>query len=471
MKYWLTYNLGNTAHMKDNFGVFGLARSGISTIKFLLNKNKQVIAWDDNPLAIEKVKNEYPELSHSLIPIKDPKWHEIRILVLSPGIPLYYPTPAHIVNLARKFNIKIMGDIELLYENNKDARYIGITGTNGKSTTTALTNFIFSNYYSDKVCMGGNIGKPVLDLPQLTKDGHYILEVSSYQLDLLDQTKFDTAILLNITKDHIDRHGNIENYIEAKKRIFKYQSKDSIAIIGIDNQITNKIYQELLINKHPAKIIPISTSKILSEGVSVVNNKLYFANQQFELACDQYLPGRHNAENIAASFAAAISSGIPANEIIKSINSFTGLKHRLEFVTSVNNIMFINDSKATNAEATENALNAFDNIYWIAGGVPKEGGIESLAKLFHKLKHTFLIGQATDEFALTLDKYGVPYTKCGDLKNAINIAYNMASTESAIYPVILLSPACASFDQWRDFEQRGNAFCSLANKIYCSKLT
>jgi UDP-N-acetylmuramoylalanine--D-glutamate ligase len=453
------------------FLVFGLGISGNQAVEFLLKHNCQVIAGDDNKNSTNDLKQKFPQFSNLEIfeNINQIDWNNIEYLVLAAGIPLKYPTPHQIALEAQKHNCPIICDIELLYLFNSKANFIGISGTNGKSTTTALTGHIFAKN-NKKSAFGGNIGTAALSLPKLNANEDYIIELSSYQLDLMHKTHLHISCLLNITPDHLNRHKNMAGYIAAKKRIFQNQNQDDFAIIGIDNKNTKKIYDELQNDKNfKAKLIPISTKEIVKNGVSMIGNIIYnninSKNSKIDLGARQFLKGEHNSQNIAASFANCFLSGVNEETIINQIKSFKGLKHRMEFVDKIEGINFINDSKATNAQSVENALKTYNNIYWILGGQPKEGGISSLEPYFSKVKCAFLIGQSQEEFAKILENK-LLYFKCHDLKTAFNMAYKEAKNDNNLQEKnILLSPACASFDQWKNFEERGDFFCQLVKNI------
>jgi UDP-N-acetylmuramoylalanine--D-glutamate ligase len=451
--------------------VFGLAKSGIASIRALKEGDAEVMAWDDNEQnrtsLLASTNPDYLTLSleETLSHYENYPWKSVRALILSPGVPLTHPLPHPIVTMAKKAGCPVIGDIELLYNSCARATYIGITGTNGKSTTTSLIGHILKQC-GKRTEIGGNLGTPALDLEPLAADGTYVLELSSYQLDLLEDTHFNISVLLNITPDHIDRHGTMEGYIEAKKRIFRHQGSEDTAIISIDNPHTKAVYDQLGRDNRIGHIIPISTDTQVLGGVSVINGMLINGIdpshiETYPLGKLVNLTGKHNGENIAAAFAAAYRHGLPADKIIAAIQSFSGLAHRLQYVGKKNGVAYINDSKATNAEATEKALASFDTIYWIAGGKSKEGGITSLDPYFTRLRHSFLIGDAQEEFAATLEGKA-PYTKCNDLATAFKEASLMAAKEKISGAVILLSPACASFDQWKNFEERGEAFCKMA---------
>lgn len=420
--------------LKDKtVGVFGLGKAGTGAIKALAAGGANIVAWDDNS------RCEYS------LEIEKWPWQKLTYLVLSPGIPFTHPTPHKVVKLAQQYNVPIVCDIELLYFAQPQARFVGITGTNGKSTTTALIGHIIRE--AKIPCeVGGNIGISALELSPLGADGIYVIETSSYQLDLLDKTHFNVAILLNVTPDHLDRHGDMDGYIKAKKRIFKNQNVNDVAVIGIDNIHTKKIADS---KPTAAQIISISAFEKIDE---------------LGLGALPYLPGAHNKENIAAAFAACSALNIPHEKIIAGIKSFKGLAHRMERVAEKNGVLFINDSKATNAEAAEKALLSYEKpILWIAGGKAKEGGIDMLAPLFSHIEHAYLIGDAQERFAKTLEANRVAHTRCGTLDKAVKQAYEKARTLTKT--TVLLSPACASFDQFKNFEERGEIFSKLVKEL------
>jgi UDP-N-acetylmuramoylalanine--D-glutamate ligase len=453
---------------KKLYGVLGLARSGIATVEFLIKNHISFIAWDDNEQTKNKLLEQFPGVV--LVDINDKKWLEIDCLVISPGIPTTFPRLHPLVAILRAHHIPIICDIALLYKANNLAKFIVITGTNGKSTTTALIGHILKTN-KVKTEVGGNIGIGALALAPLQKEGVYVIEASSYQLELLENNDchFNISVLLNITPDHLERHNNMGNYIKAKCNIFNNQSKQDCAIISVDNPITKEIYHRLKSEKKIGTIIPISTKQKLEDGISIINQQLEFKDISIALPSLSHLKGDHNAENIAASYGAAQFLELNSQQIINAIISFPGLDHRLQFVDRYKNIVFFNDSKGTNAESTEKALLSFTkNIYWIVGGQPKTEGIKSLAPLFNRVKHAFIIGDAQEEFAETI-KNLIPYTKAQNLANAFKLATEMALIDDSSQDVIiLLSPACASWDQWKDFEERGRAFCNFVKEFLAS---
>ena len=438
-------------------GVLGLAKSGRAAAQALAAGGGEVLAWDDNAKVREALASEVP-----LYDLTAADWREIPALVLSPGIPHSFPEPHPAVVRARKAGAEIIGDLELLGRARPDARYIGITGTNGKSTTTALIGHILAAA-GCRVEVGGNLGTPALSFAPLGRDGTYVIEASSFQLELITSLAFDIAVLLNITPDHLDRHGDMAGYVAAKRHIFARQDDKAAAIIGVDDAICRDLCEEL--RRGPARVVPISVLQPVSGGVYVERGWLVDAmgtapTRILDLGLAERLPGAHNWQNACAAYAAARTCGIDATTATAAICSFPGLAHRQELVGTIDGIRYINDSKATNADATEKALLCYPAIYWIAGGLPKAGGITPLAPHFGRLRHTFLIGRATEEFAETLDG-SVPFTRCGDLATAVTAASEQARREGVPGAVVLLSPACASYDQFKNFEERGDTFRHL----------
>src|SRR5437764_5189757 len=447
----------------DNFrgrpvGVLGLAKSGRAAAQALAAGGAEVLAWDDNAAVRDALSVALP-----LHDLTTADWRDIPALILSPGIPHSFPEPHPAVVRAREAGAEIIGDIELLGRAQPEARYIGITGTNGKSTTTALIGHILAAA-EKRVEVGGNLGTPALSLAPLGRDGSYVLEASSFQLELITSLAFDIAVLLNITPDHLDRHGDMEGYVAAKRRIFARQTKAAVAIVGVDDPISRDLCDELR-RAGPARIVPISVLQPVSGGVYIDAGWLVDAlgtkpERVLDLALAERLPGAHNWQNAAVAYAVACACGVDTATAMTAICSFPGLAHRQELVGTIDGVRYINDSKATNADATEKALLCYPVIYWIAGGLAKAGGIAPLAPHFGRLRHTFLIGRATEEFAATLGG-SVPFTRCGDLATAVAAASAQARHDGVPDAVVLLSPACASYDQFKNFEERGDTFRRL----------
>ena len=456
----ITLNIYNN----QSIAVMGLGRSGLSTIAALIDGGAKVFAWDDN----ENSRDIAAKLGANICNLSN---HDIiktmRLLILSPGIAHLHPAPHPVAKAAKDAGVKIIGDIELLYQQIPNANYIGITGTNGKSTTTALIGHILKDagYITE---IGGNLGFPVLDLTPLDHGGSYILEMSSYQLELLATQKFNIALLLNITNDHLERHGGIDGYIAAKMNIFARQNKDDTAIIAIDDDRTAGICQAL--SNRSARVIAISTKHVINGGIYIKDNHIIDdldgkSADVFNMSFATTLPGLHNAQNAIAAYAACRVMGLEAKEIIDAISDFKGLSHRQQMVAIIDNIAFVNDSKATNTEATARALGCYKNIYWIAGGIEKDSDYSNITPFFKNINHGFLIGKSAKNMAKNLNNNAnekmiasLDLTISGDLKTAINQAFAMAISDGKKGSVILLSPACSSFDQFKNFEIRGDQF-------------
>jgi UDP-N-acetylmuramoylalanine--D-glutamate ligase len=385
------------------------------------------------------------------------------VLVMSPGIPHTHPTPHPAAAAARQAKVPLVGDIELLVRSAPGARYVAVTGTNGKSTTTALIGHILKTS-GREVAVGGNLGAPVLSFAPLGPDGIYVLEMSSYQLELTQSLACEVAVLLNVTPDHLERHGGMAGYVAAKERIFANQKPSQAAVVGMDDEICRGIAGKLRSARRQT-VVPISAEHVVDGGVYVADDVMTDDTgarpaRVMDMRRAARLPGRHNWQNAAAAFAAARRVGIPADAVAAGIESFPGLAHRQEPIATIDGIGYVNDSKATNADATARALACYDAIYWIAGGVAKAGGIEPLRPHFPRIRHAFLIGEAAEDFARTLGE-AVAHTRSGDLATAIAQARALARKEHIERAVVLLSPACASFDQFANFEARGEAFRAL----------
>lgn len=439
----------------NEYAVLGLGKSGRASVDALIASGATVIAWDDNLAARTAAGSTHPALL--LAAPEHWKWDGMHALILSPGIVHQHPA----VVAARQHRVEIINDIELLYRAQGKARYIAITGTNGKSTTTSLIGHILKSC-GRRVEVGGNLGIPALALEPLGADGIYVLELSSYQLEALKDFKANSAVWLNITPDHIDHHGSLAAYIDAKKHIFDHQQAGDIAIVGIDDAASEAVCRERIATKS-APVIPISGRTKCKDGVYVQDGILTHAStgETADLRGIPSLRGEHNGQNAAAAYAACIAQGLTHAQIIHAMESFQGLPHRMQWLGESGGIAFVNDSKATNADAAEKSLRTYENIYWILGGVAKEGGIELLAPYFPRIRHAYLIGEAAESFALTL-KGQVAYTRCGTLEKAFHTAVTDATRANG--GVVLLAPACASFDQFANFEKRGEAFMALVEK-------
>ncbi|MFN3312790.1 MAG: UDP-N-acetylmuramoyl-L-alanine--D-glutamate ligase [Hyphomonas sp.] len=458
-----------TEYAGRDVAVYGLGRTGLSAARALKAGGARVHAWDDN----EETRAKAEAAGIALSDINKRDWQTFAALVLSPGIPYKYPQPHRLVRMAEMTGVPVIGDIELfaravqaLPERSRP-KIVGITGTNGKSTTTALIGHILKQAGRD-VRVGGNIGTGVLDLAALHSNAVYVLELSSYQLDLAKSLRCDVAVFLNLSPDHLDRHGGMDGYQAAKMRIFQNQTAKDFAVVGFDDLYSQSIAIGLSA-RGPQQVVQISSTYTLGRGVSSVDGRLYDnqsgkAELVGKLTDCPALIGRHNYQNAAAAYAACRALNMDPATIMAGLKSFPGLPHRMEAVGEIEGIRFINDSKATNAQAAEQALRAFKNIFWIAGGVPKSDGIVPLAPLFPNVTKAYLIGQAEDAFSATLSGK-VPVQRCGTLERAVEAALRDAKAAGTPDAVVMLSPACASFDQFKDFEHRGDVFRSLVHAL------
>jgi UDP-N-acetylmuramoylalanine--D-glutamate ligase len=451
-------------YFKSYVAVVGLGRSGLSAARALEKVGAKVVVWDDDEGVCAYAEGE----GFTVIQPSESAWAALKTVVWSPGIPLTHSAAL----LAGRLGIPIVCDVDLLCEAKQDARVIAVTGTNGKSTTVALIAHILESA-GCPVAVGGNIGVPALDLPELDWRGTYVLELSSYQLEMVPHLKADIAVWLNISPDHLGRHGGLQGYIDAKEHIFQGHKPGAVDIIGIDDPESEKVYTKRQKNALQP-VVPVSTGHAVTRGFFVTEGVLYDGRRKKPQAiCDMQsfnqLPGVHNWQNIACAFAAAEVCGLSADRIVDAIKTFSGLPHRLEIVECIEGVPFINDSKATNPSATARALACYDSILWIAGGEPKDDDLSCLRLFFPRVRQAFLIGKAQDAFAQELEGKA-PWVKCGSLQSAVERADELAEHGD----VVLLSPACASFDQFRDFEHRGREFArivqSLAEEEYEERL-
>jgi len=439
--------------------VMGMGKSGLSAARALKASAADVLVWDDDSDRRQIAEKEGFKAQDPLrIDLTN-----VSCVVWSPGIPSKHPKSHAVADAARNSGVPLVCDVDLLLQARSDATFLCITGTNGKSTTTALTAHILrrSGRHAEA---GGNIGTPALDLKCLNFGGTYVLELSSYQLELMPSLSCEAAVLLNISPDHLDRHGGLNGYIKAKKRIFENQITPHLAIVGLDDEHSKFVFANL---KHDGihQTIGVSSRNLVPGGVYldgavVIDDTEGTKRPVVDLSEIHTLPGLHNRQNAAAACALAIGQGIPHSTIASGIRSFAGLEHRQEFVTQIDGVSFVNDSKATNVDAVEKAFLCYDTIYWIAGGIAKEGGIERLLPLLGRVRHAFLIGEAATEMADVLSTCPIAYTLCNNIETAVAKAGQMALSECMAGATVLLSPACASFDMFANFEARGDAFRS-----------
>jgi UDP-N-acetylmuramoylalanine--D-glutamate ligase len=420
------------------YAVVGLGKNGLPAALGLRAMGASVVAWDDTEAARAVAKGvELRDLTQGPF--------DFDALVLSPGIPHRLPKPHPVAQRAIAAGVPILSDVELLFQavraSGSRARFTGITGTNGKSTTTALLAHILEAA-GVPVAAGANLGPAALSLPLLPHDGVYVLEMSSYMLERLATLRFDIATMLNLSADHIERHGDMAGYAVAKRTIFDRQTSDDLAVIGVDDAGSRDMAAWL--DRQPARVVRVSGS-------------------ERPLASGAALPGAHNAQNAAAATAMARFLGVSDDAIAAGLRSYPGLPHRQQRIVTIDGVTFINDSKATNADASERALVCYDRLIWIAGGMAKEGGIEPLAPLFPRIARALLIGRDAPDFAATLTRHGVKFDMVGTLEAAVPAAFAAATAEHA--PIVLLSPACASWDQFTGYDQRGDRFVELSRAL------
>lgn len=441
--------------------VVGAGLSGLATARALRAGGADVVVWDDK----EAGRAQAADAGLPVEDITNADFKSFAALVLAPGIPLTHPEPHWSVKKARAAGIEVIGDVELFFRqravSGELCKVIAITGTNGKSTTTALTAHLLESAGRD-VALGGNIGNAVLDLAPFAPGRTYVLELSSYQIDLTPSLKPDAAALLNITPDHLDRHGSLDGYAGVKARIFAQLGADATAVIGIDDVPCRAIAETLT---GPYAVKKIAVGSPVQNGVWAADAKLVEMEggheiSRADLAGIGSLRGAHNWQNAATAYALARSQGAGAEALQAGLRSFGGLAHRMEQVARAGKVLFVNDSKATNADAAGKALGSFDSIYWIVGGVPKEGGLQGLEPFYPRIVRAYLIGEAAPAFAIQLGD-AIPHVACGTLDRALEQAAEDASRSDADEPVVLLSPACASFDQYANFAKRGDAFREL----------
>ncbi len=410
-----------------HYAVLGLARSGLATVEALLASGAKVTAWDDKDEARAKAP-----VGATLEDFTGGDLSQFDSIVVTPGLPLNrHPIAAR----ARAAGVEIIGDIELFARARPELpphKVVGITGTNGKSTTTALVHHILQTAGVPSL-MGGNIGLPILSADPLPEGGVYVLELSSYQIDLTKSLDCDVAVLLNVTPDHLDRYESFQAYEQSKWRLFQMQDEgDHLAVVT-----------------EPWPVRQEFDAAVPNVNIAWVDGSQLLERQQNWPA----LQGPHNAENVGCAMNVLRELGLEDDAVEKGLRTFPGLPHRMERVRDHNGILFINDSKATNATATAPALAAFPAIRWILGGQAKSDNLDECAPHFDHVRKAYTIGEASELFAQLLSPH-MPVAQCGTLERAV-IA---AAREAKAGETVLLSPACASFDQFRDFEARGEAF-------------
>jgi len=455
-----------TSFAGKTVAVFGLGGSGLASCHALKAGGAEVIAGDDGTERLA----EAAKAGFVTADLRTVNWSRFAALILTPGAPLTHPTPHWSVLMAGRAGVEVIGDIELFCRERQrhapDAPFVAITGTNGKSTTTALIAHLmrFAGYDTQ---MGGNIGTAILSLEPPRKGRVHVIEMSSYQIDLTPSLDPSVGILINVSEDHIDRHGTLEHYAAVKERLVAGVQPQGTAIIGVDDVWCRASADR--IEQAGKRVVRVSVKNPLPDGLFVDHETVWRASggarsEIAKIGGIGSLRGLHNAQNAACASACALALGVSTDVLQKGLRSFPGLAHRMEQVGRRGNVLFVNDSKGTNADAAAHALSSFADIFWIAGGKPKAGGITSLAEYFPRIRKAYLIGEAAPEFAATLGK-GVPHEISQTLDVAVTSAARDAEAAGLSEAVVLLSPACASFDQYRNFEIRGAKFRDLVQAL------
>ncbi len=455
-----------TAFAGKKVAIFGLGGSGLASASALLAGGADVIAWDDNADVVARATSAGVPTAD----LRHVEWSRISALVLAPGVPLTHPAPHWPVGLARAAAVEVVGDIELFCRERRRqaprAPFVAITGTNGKSTTTALVaHLMHCADYDTQV--GGNIGTAILSLDPPRAGRVHVIEVSSYQIDLAPTLDPSVGILINVSEDHLDRHGTLRDYAAVKERLVTGVQNEGAAIVGVDDNWCAAAADR--IERAGKRVMRVSVRRPLPDGLYVETQKIMQAAGGNALAIAHIggigsLRGVHNAQNAACAAGAAIALGLTPPVIEQGLVSFPGLAHRMEQVGRKGRVLFVNDSKATNADSTAQALACFTEIFWIAGGKAKTGGIAPLAGFFPRIRKAYLIGEAATDFARTLEGH-VPYVVADTLNRAVDLAARDSAGSDIEEPVVLLSPACASFDQYRNFEIRGDRFRELVKAL------
>ena len=442
--------------------VFGLGGSGLASCQALAAGGANVIACDDDAKRMAQAQ----AAGCTAADLRQADWSAIAALVLAPGVPLTHPAPHWSVGLARAAAVPVIGDIELFCRERRrhapKAPFVAITGTNGKSTTTALTAHLLA-CGGHTVQLGGNIGTAILSLAPPQTGQVHVIEVSSYQIDLAPSLDPSVGVLINVSEDHLDRHGTLAHYAAVKERLVAGVQEGGTAIVGVDDNLCAAVADRL--DRGGKNVVRVSVRRPLADGIYVEAEQVMRASGAAARAVAGLgqigsLRGAHNAQNAACASGAALALGVTPAVIQQGLRTFPGLAHRMEEIGRKGRVLFVNDSKATNADSAAQALACFTDIFWIAGGKAKTGGLSSLTGFFPRMRKAYLIGEAAAGFAAELEGR-VPHVVAGTLERAVELAARDTEAADVKEPVVLLSPACASFDQFRNFEARGDAFREL----------
>ena len=451
-----------TTFVGKTVAVFGLGGSGLASCQALAAGGANVIACDDDAKRMAQAQ----AAGCTAANLRQADWSAIAALVLAPGVPLTHPAPHWSVGLARAAAVPVIGDIELFCRERRrhapKAPFVAITGTNGKSTTTALTAHLLA-CGGQTVQLGGNIGTAILSLAPPQTGQVHVIEVSSYQIDLAPSLDPSVGVLINVSEDHLDRHGTLAHYAAVKERLVAGVQEGGTAIVGVDDNLCAAVADRL--DRGGKNVVRVSVRRPLADGIYVEAEQVMWASGAAARAVAGLgqigsLRGAHNAQNAACASGAALALGVTPAVIQQGLRTFPGLAHRMEEIGRKGRVLLVNDSKATNADSAAQALACFTDIFWIAGGKPKTGGLSSLAGFFPRMRKAYLIGEAAAGFAAELEGR-VPHVVAGTLERAVELAARDAEAADVKEPVVLLSPACASFDQFRNFEARGDAFREL----------
>jgi UDP-N-acetylmuramoylalanine--D-glutamate ligase len=446
--------------------VFGLGGSGLASAQALKAGGADVIGFDDSAASLKKAK----AAGIATQDLRGIDWSNVSALLLAPGVPLTHPEPHWSAVLAKKAGAEVIGDVELFCRERRalapNSPFVAITGTNGKSTTTALIHHLLKSA-GRAADLGGNIGTAVLTLEPPSADRAHVVECSSYQIDLAPTIDPRVGIFINVSEDHLDRHGTIEHYAAVKERLVAGVQNDGAAVIAVDDEWCAAAAERVAAKGK--NVVRISARRRLSDGIFAENGAIIRAadgKTETIATLDGIgsLRGVHNAQNACCAAASALALGLSSQQIQAGLRSFPGLAHRMEQVGRKGAVLFVNDSKATNADSSAQALASFTDMFWIAGGKAKTGGITSLEHFFPRIRKAYLVGEAAGDFARTLDGK-VPYEMTGTIDRAVEASARDAAASGVKEPVVLLSPACASFDQFRNFEIRGDHFRELVLKL------
>ena len=426
-----------------SFFILGLAKSGVSLARYLSREGATLYAWDDGEAARRNFSELNPANTRCIAP-DEADWAKIDAIIPSPGIPFTHPAPHAAITAAQSAGVKILCDVDFLFTRYPNARFVGVTGSNGKSTVTALIAHILQHNGNEAYAVG-NIGTPALDItPRDADKAVFVVECSSFQLDLCNLFAPQVAVWTNISPDHLDRHGSVAGYVAAKKRLFARQNSGDVAIIGVDDVYSQEVADELASKRNAPQIYRATYESAIKENIADFSQLPVFS-------------GRHMKQNAYSAFAACRALGVTKETYSRALKSFSPLPHRMEVVRQKGRVTYVNDSKATNVASAVEALSAFPRCRWIVGGKSKGDDLQPLMQYKSHIVRAYAIGASQDMFSQLFEREKIDFVCCDTLEKAFNAAAGDA--EKDVNPTtILLSPACASYDQWKNFEERGDYF-------------